>query len=192
MALKLAKIYNPNSPYCVKIKNKSHPGDLLWGFLIAPISLQTANTWENLAEIRGGNVFDYGMQRITDRSTVVRQTTQQLWRGSEIPKISLQMGRVALFDAKKEIIEDARIGLRWNLSRGGSTLMKPPIDYEMGCIDIQVGKWLNIKNMLPVSCDVNFDTTMDRYQHAPIKHEMTMQLQCDRAIDCNELDAWFK
>lgn len=191
MTLELEKLYGSQA-YQVMIDNKAL-GQTLTGYLTNPIQLTTSTEWADIVESRDSGVVGKVTQAATSRSTTVKQFTEQVWRGSEIPKFSLSISRVAIRDTSGEVLDPSKKLLKWNMPPESSNPLKPPVPSlkRNKLITLVVGSWLRIDKLLPVSTDINYSKEQDKNNKAPIRYDATIQLQCSRVITASDVEGWF-
>lgn len=172
------------------------------GYLTSQINLNAATEWE--AALPAPSVLEGVNKYIqkgagTAQSTLPWTFTEQAWVGSQPLQISFTLGFIASNNARTQVLEPTQKllaipGVHSTTSAGigamSMDLMVAPASKSIGYYWIETS-FLKIGNLLPVSSDVNYSTTLTK-EGLPVSAEMNLTFMTNKAVLRSEILRWFK
>lgn len=194
MGIKLDKFYN-SEYYRISMYNFQIGIAVpeVVGYLTQPISMSLSSNYEPLIEQSASHVLgNAALGTFFNRSTVVQTFSALAWQGvSEAPLFTFSFGWLATNSTQTQVIDPSKALLQWIVPpRTSLGVMIPPATLKNNC-EVVIEGWLDIDNLMPIDCQVDYDKVFDRYDGSPLKAEVTMTFQYHMAPTAEEVEQWF-
>jgi len=186
--------------YTVTLKHGTNPLlDILpsdGALLLQPIAIQTASEWGPTTGQPGDSMLGKLVTKFTPISGFNWFSTQLSYSGTAPLTINLNIGFLAVRDARSEVVIPATKLMQWPLppeNGGPGGQMQPPVEpLKINSCCSVITKFFGAGPVfVPIDTNVEFSHTYDS-KGAPISAQVALQLQTRQAMSANEVARWFK